>query len=221
MKTLAKKRESLPILTALKWSIASLAGKEYDFYKKDPNGYERVVKILEAREEIGKAVLKVIEEHFQGNQQPQSALDTACGTGIITNFIESWVNQEGRVIGMDVSKPAIEYAATTKSPRIEWQEGSYEDLKGIEDDSIDIYSMVAAHRFIENLRAFYGEMARVLSEDGLAIIPCIYPDIKRSTVKKIKKIVPEVGLELEIRPMQIQGLTNQLYVRQFMLFQKK
>lgn len=220
MTTLARRQESIPIVSGLKWGIACLTGREANFFIEDPEGYERAVNYFQKREEIGKAIRRVIEEHFDGKSQPHSALDTACGTGIITEYIEGSVHQEGRVIGRDVSKPSVEYAAKTKSPRIEWQEGSFENLEGIEDGSIDIYTMVAAHRFIEDLRAFYGEMARVLNEDGLAILPWFSPDIKRSTLRKVRNVIPELGLEMDIHRMRLRGFFNRLFVRRFLLFKK-
>lgn len=205
----------------IKWLSASSRGKELLTFDAFPEEYEMFVTHVLHRGEIGKAIGRVIEAHFKGEPVPSFALDTACGTGIITNAVEPHIVFGGRVVGCDISCAMLEYARRTKNPRIEWHTASFENLAGIPDDSVDVYTMVAAYRFVKDHGRFMSEMERVLSPRGIAILPKTRKNISKHRMRRMKRMANEVGLDMKIHITRFKSLRNALRCHEFLLFTKR
>ena len=61
----------------------------------------------ESRERKAKTIVAVLSDFLRSDFQSLSVLDIGASTGIIANYLSKYF---GKVIGIDIDKPAIEYA---------------------------------------------------------------------------------------------------------------
>lgn len=102
----------------------------------------------------------------------ETAVDVACGTGIVTRHLAPVVGEGGAVTGVDYSPDMLAVARTQPAvdgARITWREGSADDLP-LEDDAADLVVCQQGFQFFPDRPAAAREMRRVLNGDGRAVI---------------------------------------------------
>lgn len=153
-------------LTLGHWAYAKLRDREEDFYLADPVGYERVVDLFDRRRRIAGIYAGLIDAHFRPGRA-RWILDQACGTGLLS---ERLARVADRVTGLDMSSSMLELARRKHIANAEFIEGDFHDLSSFEDGSIDAVTQFAASRYVSDPERYHGEIARVLSDDGIALI---------------------------------------------------
>ncbi|WP_431015114.1 class I SAM-dependent methyltransferase [Bradyrhizobium pachyrhizi] len=98
-------------------------------------------------------------------RQGESVLDVACGTGIVARLTQQ-LGLAGRVVGLDLNT-AMLAIARSKSPKIEWVEGSALDLP-FEADCFDVVLCQLGLQFFPDRLLALKEMVRVLKSAGRA-----------------------------------------------------
>lgn len=97
----------------------------------------------------------------------KTVLDIASGSGYGSYIM---AGQAKRVIGVDIDKPAVEYAQKNyKRRNIEFKVGSAEDIP-LDDNSVDVVVTFETVEHIPNYHKFIEEIKRVLVPGGFAII---------------------------------------------------
>lgn len=102
----------------------------------------------------------------------ETAVDVACGTGIVTRHLTPLLGESGAVTGVDFSPDMLAVARNQPAvdgARIAWREGSADDLP-LEDDAADLVVCQQGFQFFPNRPAAAREMRRVLNGDGRAVI---------------------------------------------------
>lgn len=94
-------------------------------------------------------------------------LDVGCGTGVLAREARGRVGRAGRVVGVDPNDGML--AVARRTPDVEWQTGSAEDLP-FEDDIFHIVVSQFAMMFFEDRTKALQEMKRVLRRDGRVAI---------------------------------------------------
>lgn len=116
----------------------------------------------------------------------QTALDVACGTGILTREIESRVGPQGRTFGLDPS-PGMLAVARKMSPGVDWREGTAESLPFL-DGTFDAVLSQFGLMFFQDKKGAIEEMLRVLKPTGRLAI-AVWDDIEN---------IPGYSMELEL-----------------------
>lgn len=106
------------------------------------------------------------------------ALDLGCGTGRYARLL---IRRGTRVVGMDLSMAMLSRArSATGADAARWLQGQVERLPFVDAAfEMVVSGLVVDH--VENLRAFFGEVRRVLRPGGRAIITAVHPEIQRIT----------------------------------------
>ncbi|MBR1171122.1 class I SAM-dependent methyltransferase [Bradyrhizobium liaoningense] len=94
-----------------------------------------------------------------------SVLDIACGTGVVARFTEQ-LGLARRVVGLDLNS-AMLAIARSKSPQVEWIEGSALDLP-FDAGSFDVVLCQLGLQFFPDRPLALKEMVRVLKPGGRA-----------------------------------------------------
>jgi ubiquinone/menaquinone biosynthesis C-methylase UbiE len=94
----------------------------------------------------------------------QHVLDVACGTGILARTAVSFVQPNGRVVGLDLNEGMLT-VAQQKAPDVEWRLGQAEVLP-FEDQSFDAVVSQFGLMFFVDRRQALAEMVRVLRPTG-------------------------------------------------------
>lgn len=96
-------------------------------------------------------------------------LDVACGTGAMAAALATRL-PDRRVVGIDVAKPYLDYAATRDDSRgIEFREMNAQSLSFADDTFGAAYATIALN-FIADSAAAAREMRRVVRPGGLAVV---------------------------------------------------
>lgn len=85
----------------------------------------------------------------------QSALDIACGTGIVARLLRQRLEDRGRIVGVDMSDPLLAVAREV-APEIDWREGDAAALP-IDEERFDA---VLCHQGLQ----FFADKPRALDE---------------------------------------------------------
>lgn len=99
-------------------------------------------------------------------------LDIGCGQGFITRFLPGT-----EVIGMDISRSAIQHARKHEDERVKFRQGSLFDLR---NDSVDGYDLVVITGVLypqyigSSLNLIYRIIDRILGGNG--ILACVHID---------------------------------------------
>ncbi|PIZ71507.1 hypothetical protein COY07_04800 [Candidatus Peregrinibacteria bacterium CG_4_10_14_0_2_um_filter_43_11] len=206
-----------PIKEWFSWIQAFFAGREQEFYEQKPEVYERIIDVIVRRYELAKKIGALIDNLFP-DRSFQFILDTACGTGIITNELEKRTSKNGRIMGMDLSQAAIDFAKKSKNQRIEWGQSDFHQLP-IDTETVDFYHMFGAYRFAEPQK-FWAEVNRVLAPGGIGMVSRSYPDMSRKDLQKARGICNELGLQTFVYRLKAKGLINRLTTREALIFCK-
>jgi SAM-dependent methyltransferase len=97
-------------------------------------------------------------------QAGQSALDVACGTGILGAEVASRVGPAGRVVGLDPN-PGMLAVARENAPAIDWRQGSAEDIP-FPDAEFDAVLSQFGLMFFRDPDLSIREMLRILRPAG-------------------------------------------------------
>jgi ubiquinone/menaquinone biosynthesis C-methylase UbiE len=101
-------------------------------------------------------------------QPGERVLDVACGTGVVSRQVASFIGSTGTVVGLDVN-PNMLLVARTMAARqgltIDWHEGRAEALP-FSDRSFAVVLCQLALMFFADRRAALAEMYRVLTPGG-------------------------------------------------------
>jgi ubiquinone/menaquinone biosynthesis C-methylase UbiE len=97
----------------------------------------------------------------------KTVLDIACGSGFGSKILSGSAKS---VIGVDVSKPAVEYAKSKYPARnIEYKVGDATEIP-IDDQTIDVVASFETIEHIKDYRKFLREIKRVMKPDGLLVV---------------------------------------------------
>jgi ubiquinone/menaquinone biosynthesis C-methylase UbiE len=99
-----------------------------------------------------------------GIRSGERVLDVACGTGVLAREAAATVGASGLVAGLDPN-PGMLAVASRLAPRIEWRQGSAEELP-YDDDSFDAVVSQFGLMFFSGRARALREMLRVLAPDG-------------------------------------------------------
>jgi len=98
---------------------------------------------------------------------PDSVLETAAGSGVVTRSLAQELETDARYVVTDLNQPMLDYAATRQGAdsRIEWRQADALDLP-FEDASFDVVCCQFGVMFFPNRVAGYTEARRVLKPGG-------------------------------------------------------
>ncbi|MDO7253094.1 bifunctional demethylmenaquinone methyltransferase/2-methoxy-6-polyprenyl-1,4-benzoquinol methylase UbiE [Helicobacter cappadocius] len=145
-------------------------------------------------------------EYF-GENKPSVILDVACGTG---DMILHWEKNAkkfqkdfGKIIGIDPSSGMLEVAQEKlknqlKSRKAELLLGEAKNLRGIENQSVDILSIAYGLRNVVDVKEALSEFARVLKKGGVLVVLEFTKKEKENFLDKIagfytRNILPLIG----------------------------
>lgn len=113
---------------------------------------------------------------LSGVQPGDDVLDVGCGTGYLTRRVANAVVPGGHVIGVDPSRPVLDYARRTAPPNCSFQLASGEALPQ-PDSSVDVVvsSLAIHHLPPANRPIAIREMLRVLRPGGRLLIADFRP----------------------------------------------
>lgn len=97
-----------------------------------------------------------------------SVLDVGCGTGVLARAARRRIGPTGRVAGVDPNEGMLAVARESASA-VDWRAGFAEELP-FETGSFDRVLSQFAAMFFEDRERSLEEMARVLSENGTAVV---------------------------------------------------
>ncbi|SBT41789.1 class I SAM-dependent methyltransferase [Micromonospora auratinigra] len=103
----------------------------------------------------------------------ESLLDLGCGNGFILRDVASRLRAGGRAVAMDISPAMLELAkrnVTVSWAPLEFMEGRAEDLSRFPDGTFDRVMANFIFHYIEDPDLVCGEIARVVSDRGHAIV---------------------------------------------------
>lgn len=210
--------KKFPIGAALEWGVACLQRNEAGFYESNPAGYEAIVELFHRRRKIAEAIAEVIKG---SGSEPKNFLDTACGTGLVIDTLARTAPSGSTFIGMDLSDPSLAFASQTKDLRIQWKQGNFENLEGIQADTIDVYTMVAGYRHIQEAGKFYGEIERVLAPGGIAVLPQCRPgDMSSRDLDNGFNLARTLGLEATVCNPKLKDPLARMMVGDFLVLKK-
>lgn len=96
-------------------------------------------------------------------------LDIACGTGIVARLAKERLEENGRVVGVDVS-PQMLAVARTVAPEIEWREGDASALPLEEGERFDVVFSQQGLQFFSDKPAAVAEMRRAMNHGGRLLV---------------------------------------------------
>lgn len=102
--------------------------------------------------------------------EDKDVLDIACGTGYGSNEMLA-LGRPGSITGVDIDSGAVNYANNTYSNggKIEFKQGSILDIP-FEDNSFDVLISFETLEHVEDEKAQFSEIKRVLKPGGLYIL---------------------------------------------------
>lgn len=124
---------------------------------------------------LGPALFTPCAERVVAAARPrpgESAVDVACGTGILTHQLARELGPSGRITGVDISPDMLAVAraqTATDGASVDWREGNADDLP-LADGAADLVVCQQGFQFFPDRVAAAREMARVLKDDGRAMI---------------------------------------------------
>lgn len=151
-------------------------------YEENPSAYWEVpehigvpldTNRLQTREESPLWVSHVLPEILNGNNWRYLCVDLGCGTGRYINLAAEYFTN---VIGVDFSGSSIGIAKKTMEENhvdnVRFIHTSLEDMKGIEDRSVDFAYSCAVFMHIPNAvkEKAVQELSRILRHDGVAVL---------------------------------------------------
>ena len=102
-------------------------------------------------------------------------LDIACGTGIVARTAKVSVGTEGRVVGIDVSRPMLAIARSV-APAIDWREGNAADLPLGAGEQFDVVLCQQGLQFFPDKPAAARQFRRALAPGGRLAVATWRPD---------------------------------------------
>ena len=105
-------------------------------------------------------------------QKGEYVLDVACGTGVVSRNIASYLGPQGKVVGLDSSPEMLATARSLPSPSgatIQWIEGYAQKLP-FARATFDIALCQGGLQFISDQQAALQEMHRVLKPGGRIVL---------------------------------------------------
>lgn len=207
----------IPFRETCTWALAVLKGNEGRFYRENPAAYERIVNLAQGRRSVARAVVTLLADQIDPQLPPQRILDTACGTGLMTDELARYF-PSAHIVGMDISQPSLDYARQTKAGNVDWRCGNFENLTDVADESVDVYTMLAAYRHSLDKVAFFGEIARVLSPGGLAVVPKM--DMFWFQVPGARRSAVNAGLAVDIQRLRVGNIIVSPFVTHALVMRK-
>ena len=211
----SKYKTTFPLIKLVQWIGSFFLGKEQSFYEKEPEAYERIIHSVVKRYDLAKEISKIINDTFP-QKKFDFILDTACGTGIITEELAKKISLSGKTYGVDLSQTAIEYAKKKRLSDIVFLQGDFHEMPFVRNESIDLYHMFGGYRFV-NPRLFWNEVHRVLTLGGIALVTHSWPDMNKRQLQEAIQICHNLGLKTEIRKIHAKGLINKLTTRELLI----
>ncbi|MDZ4726117.1 MAG: ubiquinone/menaquinone biosynthesis methyltransferase [Leptospira sp.] len=113
------------------------------------------------------------------------AIDLCCGTGDITLRLANEFPQLEKITGLDFSEKMLSFAKhkVTEFPNVKVEIGDVMDLKGFQDNTVDLVTMGFGLRNVSDLKKCLTEIKRILKPNGLFI----NLDVGRVRPKFLKK----------------------------------
>lgn len=122
---------------------------------------------------------------LSGARPGDHALDVGCGGGYLARLLAEAVGPNGRVTGVDPSRPAIDYANRRAGDHCTFVVGAAQELE-LPDRSFDVVTAtLAVHHVPEDKQqAAFGEMYRVLRPGGRLMVADFRPGRTPPVLKK-------------------------------------
>jgi phthiocerol/phenolphthiocerol synthesis type-I polyketide synthase E len=126
-------------------------------------------------------------------------LDVGCGRGGTAALIAD--HFETSVLGVDLSPEAVRFCRRThRDPNLRFEVGDAEHLP-CDDASFDVVTNIESSHTYPNLRAFYGEVARVLAQGGVFLYTDLLPVARWLEVRALLgPLGLTIGTDREITP---------------------
>jgi SAM-dependent methyltransferase len=114
--------------------------------------------------------LKILIAQFLGDRCDLRIADVGCATGVMSAFLSRY----GRVVAVDLSTAAIEFARSV-APHVEFHAG------GLEAVPAGTYDLITLFDVLEHIPAakrpeFLGQLRGLLADDGLLFCSTPYPE---------------------------------------------
>jgi SAM-dependent methyltransferase len=107
-----------------------------------------------------------------GPRDGETAVDIACGTGILTRRLLPGLGERGRITGIDISPDMLAVArqhTPTDLSSVNWREAAADSLP-MDDASVDLVVCQQGFQFFPDRAAAAREMRRVLNGNGRAVV---------------------------------------------------
>jgi len=118
---------------------------------------------------------------LSGAQVGDQVLDVGCGTGYLTRRAAHAVGPTGRVVGVDPSAPAIEYARSVCPSQCDFHVAGGEAIPEPDESFKVVVSSLAIHHIPPHVRPVaLREMYRLLRPDGRLLIADFRPPRNRA-----------------------------------------
>jgi 2-polyprenyl-3-methyl-5-hydroxy-6-metoxy-1,4-benzoquinol methylase len=131
----------------------------------------------EGRERKAKTIVAVLSDYLRSDFQTLSLLDIGTSTGIIANYLSTYF---GKVIGIDIDKPAIEYARNNFiKENLVFQMGDSMHLN-FPKNMFDVVICAQVYEHVANANRLMQEIHRVLKQGGI----CYFAAGNRLNVKE-------------------------------------
>lgn len=131
----------------------------------------------ENRERKAKTIVAVLSDFLRSDFQSLSVLDIGASTGIIANYLSKYF---GKVIGIDIDKPAIEYARNNFiKENLVFQMGDSMHLN-FPQNMFDAVICAQVYEHVPNTNRLMQEIHRVLKQGGV----CYFAAGNRLNIKE-------------------------------------
>ncbi|UCE55995.1 MAG: class I SAM-dependent methyltransferase [Desulfobacterales bacterium] len=140
--------------------MARTRGYQFDYSKILPEAmYDR-----EAREKKAATIVAVFKDYFKADLKSFSVLDVGCSTGFITNYLSNFF---GRVLGIDIDEPAIDFAKRQfGKDNLEFVKSDSQKME-FSENTFDAVICAHIYEHVPDASRLLGEIFRVLKPGGV------------------------------------------------------
>jgi len=142
-----------------------MAKNNYNYQYGFSKTHSHLVYDIAKRTQKAKKVLAVLSDYLKEvNFKNLSLLDIGCSTGIMTKFYHK---KFGKVIGIDIDKPAIDYAIhNNSSPKVEYFVKDTMNT-GFDNELFDVITCNQIYEHVPDANKLISEIYRLLKVGGV------------------------------------------------------